>query len=241
MASSSETVRQRSGWILPIAVFVTTAALSVLFLLFYLAPEPSSFIEERPTPTDRSDPVAIQVGSLKFIVPANYVRFRSVRAGGTFKDASLYATLPDFEGYSAGEAQTFAGNAADSPVIYMLLREEKLNLSEADRLKRIYQSYAANPQGAPGPFGLTQYTFRDDSGYRGQDLFVGHVGADPVVMLCDRLSQNVESPNCLRDVRLGKTVALSYRFKRAQLARWQDIAVGTEKLIQGFKQRAKKG
>ncbi|MBI1331058.1 MAG: hypothetical protein GC166_14270 [Alphaproteobacteria bacterium] len=240
MASDDgETIRKRSGWIVPIAVFVITAALSALFLLFYLAPEPASLVEERATPTDRSDPVSLQVAGMKMIVPANYIRFASVRNGGKFKDVSLYATFPDFRGYTGWEAQTFSGNAADSPVIFYLIREENVNLSEEERFKRIYLSYVTDPSGTAGPFGLRQYTFRDDSGYRGEDLFVGTSSGQPVVMRCVRFSENVPSPSCLRDVRLGKRVALSYRFKRALLGRWQEIADGSTKLIQGFKSRAK--
>ena len=64
-------------------------------------------------------------------------------------------------------------------VVYLLIRDENLNLSEADRLSRIYMAYVTNPRGVPGPFGLTQYTFREDSGYRREDLFVGQTDAGP--------------------------------------------------------------
>jgi hypothetical protein len=117
----------------------------------------------------------------------------------------------------------------------MLIREEDLDLSEADRLQRIYLSYVADPAGKPGPFGLTEYAFRDDSGYRGEDLFVGQGTTGPVVLLCVRFSQQVPSPSCLRDVRLKRGVALSYRFKRAHLANWHEIADGIGELVQSFR------
>ena len=82
---------------------------------------------------------------------------------------------------------------------------------------------------------MTQFTFRDDSGYRGEDLFVGQMNGKPIVMRCVRFSQNVANPSCLRDVRLTKGVALSYRFKRALLSRWQDIATGVDALAQSFR------
>ena len=40
-------------------------------------------------------------------------------------------------------------------VVYMLIRDERLNLTESDRLSRIYFAYVSNPKGNPGPFGLT--------------------------------------------------------------------------------------
>lgn len=232
-------VRQHSGWLIPFVVFVVTAGLSALFLLFYLAPAPTSFIEEHPAPTVRTDPVSLQIGALKLTIPANYIVFRSARQGGVRKDIALSALLPDFRGYSAGEAQVFADNSADSPVVYILIRDEQLNLSEAERLKRIYANYVTDAAGKPGPFGLTQYNFRDDSGYRGEDLFVGQINGALVVMRCWRFSQEVPSPGCLRDQRFSRSVAMTYRFKRANLGQWREIATGIETLVAGFRARAK--
>lgn len=228
------TVKQRSGWLIPIAVFVVTAGLSAIILLFYLAPTPTSFIEEHAAPTSRTDKVALSVNGLKFDVPANYIKFASARQGGPRKEVALFTTFPDFEGYSDSNASDFSDNAADSPVIFLLLREEQYKISEADRLQRVYMSYITNPAGKPGPFGLTQYVFRDDSGYHGEDLFVGQDDGKPVVLRCVRFSAQVPSPSCLRDIRLGHDVALSYRFKRAQLGHWADIIHGVDKLIASF-------
>ncbi|HEY5338418.1 MAG TPA: hypothetical protein VIJ85_09460, partial [Rhizomicrobium sp.] len=153
------TVKQRSGWLIPIAVFVVTAGLSAIILLFYLAPTPTSFIEEHAAPTSRTDKVALSVNGLKFDVPANYIKFASARQGGPRKEVALFTTFPDFEGYSDSNASDFSDNAADSPVIFLLLREEQYKISEADRLQRVYMGYITDPAGKPGPFGLTQYVF----------------------------------------------------------------------------------
>lgn len=229
-----ERIQRRSGWLIPAAVFIVTAALSALILLYYLVPTPNSFIEEHPAPTSRTDPIALQVNKLKFVIPANYIRYASARQGGPVKEVALQARLPDFAGYSDWHASQFDDETADSPVVYFLIRDDQLNLSEADRLKRIYLSYVADPAGKPGPFGLTQYTFRDDSGYRGEDLYVGQVAAGPVVLRCVRFSAQVPNPTCLRDTRLGHHVALNYRFMRSHLAQWQDIATGADTLMHSF-------
>jgi hypothetical protein len=120
-------------------------------------------------------------------------------------------------------------------VIFLLLREEQFKITEAERLQRIYLTYVTDPAGTRGPFGLTQYVFRDDSGYQGEDLFVGQMNGKPVVLRCVRFSPKVPSPSCLRDVRIGSGVTLSYRFKRANLGRWQEIATGVDKLIASFR------
>ncbi len=230
-----DTIKQRSGWLIPLAVFVVTAVLSAVILLLYLAPAPTSFIEEHPSPTSRADPIKLSVNGYSLTIPANYIIYSSARQGGPRKDVALFTTFPDFRGYSDWENQAFTSNAADASVIYMLIREEDLNITEVERLQRIYLGYVSDPAGKPGPFGLTQYSFRDDSGYRGEDLFVGQSASGPVVLRCVRFSQEVPSPSCLRDVRLKRGVALSYRFKRAHLANWHEIADGISALVSGFR------
>ena len=53
-------------------------------------------------------------------------------------------------------------------------------------------------------------------------------------MRCWHLGQDVPSPSCLRDLRLDTGVAVTYRFKRANLGQWQTIANGIGRLIKGF-------
>jgi hypothetical protein len=233
--NTDDDVKQRSGWLIPIAVFVVTAGLSALFLLYYLVPTPTSLIEEHAAPTSRTDKVAITINGTAFSIPANYIIFARARQGGTLKEVQMFTALPDFEGYSDWHASSFSGNAADSPVIFLLLREEQFKITEAERLQRIYLTYVTDPAGTRGPFSLTQYVFRDDSGYQGEDLFVGQMNGKPVVLRCVRFSPKVPSPSCLRDVRIGSGVTLSYRFKRANLGRWQEIATGVDKLIASFR------
>lgn len=227
-------VRRHSGWLVPAAAFLVTAALSVLVLLYYLAPPPASFIGEHPAPTARADRVTIIIAGQKFVIPANYIIYRSARQGGERTQVALFAALPDFRGYSDADARNFSGNTPTSPLIYMLLREEPFNLPEAERLRRIYSGYVRDTKGKPGPFGLTQYEFRDDSGYRGEDLLVGELMGHAVVLRCVQMSGSVPSPSCLRDVRLSKHLGLSYRFKRAQLLRWREIATGVDSLVRSF-------
>ena len=234
-----DTIRQRSGWLIPVGVFAVTAVLSAIVLLYYLAPTPQSFIEEHPAPSSRADPISLSVAGVAFRIPANYILYKSARQGGPRKDVSLIAFYPDFRGYSDWDNQTFIQDAADSPLIYLLIREEPLDITEAERLSRIYRNFVSDPAGKPGPFDLTEYTFRDDSGYRNEDLYVGGTAENPIVIRCDRFSQQVRSPYCLRDIRLKRGVAVSYRFKRALLADWLQIATGIDRLMATFRAHAK--
>ena len=80
------TIRKRSGWLIPLGVFLVTAALSALVLLFYLAPTAPNFLEEQVSPTSRGDIIALKVHGLQLWIPANYLQYESARQGGTRKD-----------------------------------------------------------------------------------------------------------------------------------------------------------
>ena len=129
-----------------------------------------------------------------------------------------------------------AGNAPDSPLIRLSLRADSNNLNGRARLERIYRPRLSNPKGEKGPFGLTRYGFSAGSGYQDYELFAGESGADLELLLCEHGSSQFPSPNCLVvDRPLTANVSFSYRFKRAYLARWRDIATGVEKLIGKFR------
>jgi hypothetical protein len=234
-----ETIQKRSGWLIPLGVFLVTFILSALFLLIYLAPNAPNLFHEQVSPTSRSDIIILKVGGRALHVPANYLEYESARQGGDHREIALYALLPEMTGWSNWEAQSFTDNSQDSPVVEMRIRQDNLNLSEADRLQRIYMGYIVNPRGTEGPYGLKQYVFRGDSGYHNEDLFVGESDTGVLVMRCVRLGPDVSSPNCMRDMPVARGVSLFYRFKRAHLSKWREIDKGVDKLIASFEKAPK--
>jgi hypothetical protein len=234
-----ETVRKRSAWWFPLGVFFVTFVLSAMFLLLYLAPSAPNLFEEQVAPTSRADSIPLTVRGHRFHIPAKYLQYASARQGGERHELELFALLPDMAGWSNWSADSFNSNAPDSPVIYLTIRAEKVGLRETDRLKRVYLGYVTNPRGTTGPHGLTEFTFRRDSGYRNEDLYVGTTEQGPVVMRCVRFSHEVPSPSCLRDTLIAPGVSLSYRFKRSRLDHWHEISDGVDKLIASFEKPAK--
>ena len=226
--------KQRSGWLVPLVVFFVTACLSALVLAYYFAPSPPGLAQEQPAPTDATREVTLSIGTTRLHIPANYILMASARHGGAVKDLAMVAMLPDLKGYTLGAAQDFTANAPDSRVVAFTLKSGQMLLPEQERLERIYLTQAENPKGQPGPYGLRQYAFRTDSGYHDQDLLVGTGDAGTVVFLCAKLAPDVMSPSCLRDLPLGNALALSYRFKRAQLSQWRTIDSGLRTLIGAF-------
>jgi hypothetical protein len=144
--------------------------------------------------------------------------------------------FPSWRGYADADARLFAGNAPDSPLVRLSLRADSNSLDGRARLTRIYQPRMANTKGEKSAFGLTRYSFPGGSFYQDYDLFAGETAKDLELLLCQRGSSQFPSPNCLAiDRPLGPHVSFSYRFKRAYLARWQEISTGVEKLIAKFR------
>jgi len=229
-------IRERPGWLVPVAILIVTTVLGAAFLLYYLGPNPGALIEQRASPTARTEPVQLRIGGLSLTIPANYLPFASARSGGARRSVALYAELPDFRGYSDARAQTFSRN--NPAIVTMSIRQEEFDVPEAEKLRRIYLGDVTDAKGTSAPFGLIEYTFRDDSGYRGEDLLVGQVGGRAVVMRCVRANAEPTEPACMRDVWLARGVALSYRFERSHLASWREIARGVDRLAASFARRA---
>jgi hypothetical protein len=226
-------IRQHSGWLIPLGLALVILALCGVFLLYDLRPGIGLFRNNAPT-ADAST-VSLSVRGVPFRVPGNYLESRTTRRGGDLDVMTLSALLPDMRGYSTPDAAQFLSNAADSPLVHLILRGDTNGLGAADRLARIYMPYVADPKGTPDQFGLTRYTFRADTGYERNDLYVGASGEGPLLLLCERPAQDLPSPNCLAiDRPVAPGVVLSYRFKRAQLSRWPDIAGGVDRLVARF-------
>jgi hypothetical protein len=237
--NADDTVQKRSGWLIPLGVLVVVLILSGGFLLFYLFPSPPPLFAEQQSPTSDSSVVALEVNGQKLWIPSNYLEFESARRGGRRRDIELFALMPDLGGWSNWDSSSFADNSPSSNVVYISIREDKVNLTEPDRLRRIYLGYISDPKGTPAWYGLTQYAFRADSGYHAEDLFVGHARSGLVILHCAKLGPDVPSPNCWRDMNLAKGVSVSYRFKRKRLNHWLAIADGVEKLVTTFRRAPK--
>jgi hypothetical protein len=230
ISNGSDEVHQHSGWWFPFAILLAILVLSAIVLLYYLRPGPGGGGR-----TEGTAPVRLSLADLKLVVPANYFDSRAARGGGPQEALTLSALLPDMRGYSAAQARLFQGNAPDSPLVRLFFKSGEKDMPAAERLQRIYGPYLAGPEGRDGGFGLTQYAFRPDTGYGDSDLFAGTEGGRMLLLLCERADPELASPSCLATGRtVAANVSFSWRFKRAYLARWQEIAAGVDRLLAGF-------
>ena len=229
-----KTVQSHSGWPTLLWFGLIVIAIFALFLLYYILPAPIAWIQSRPDPTPVTRPVPLSVGGKRFLIPSNYIVYSAERQGSQHRRVSLAALMPDFRGFSLAEAHQFADDSARSHVVHLRIWADDLALSEAAQLHRVLLHFVKSPRGQPGSFGLTRYSFRTDNGYRGQDLFVGVYRGQTIVLRCWRAAGTNQAPDCMRDLRLGHNVVLSYRFKRTYLGQWRQIAQGVRQLVAQF-------
>jgi hypothetical protein len=235
IAGEREQIHQHSGWLVPLAFASVILVLCGLILGWYLRPLPQG-----SAPTGESRIVHLSVHGVRLAVPANYIATARARSGGAQDNVSLAALLPDFQGFSPQEAQAFTGNAPDSRVIRLTLHGDTASLNARQRMDRVYRPYITDAAGTDGGFGLTQYGFAAGSGYDDSDLFAGTDSRGLELFLCERPAADIPSPNCLAldrplgEGKEGHQASLSWRFKRAYLARWRDITGGVYGLIARF-------
>jgi hypothetical protein len=223
-------IHRHSGWVIPLGFAAALLLLIILFLTWYLRPGPRS-----GAPSGDTAPVALTVGGLSLSVPANHIETPAARAGGTRDTVTLFALYPSMRGYTQADAALFANNRPDSNIIHLLLRADPNSLEPLERLARIYRPHLTMAEGAPGPFGLLQYAFRPDSPYAGEDLYVAPAAPGPLLFLCQRVQPGLPSPNCIASASpLAENLSFSWRFKRAHLSRWRDMAPAVDGLMTRF-------
>ena len=92
------------------------------------------------------------------------------------------------------------------------------------RFAPIYSTMIVKP-GVPGPAGTLVYGFTEQSAYTNEVLVVGErAGREPYVARCLSEPSAEESlAPCQRDIHIGDSLSLSYRFPKELLANWRDL------------------
>src|SRR5690606_4833612 len=172
--------------------------------------------------TDDATLHEIVIGSDVVTVPANVIRFERARRDGIASRLDLYFRYPEMDGYSAASRDDFNDLGGRRTIVFVSFEERMMSRDMSGRFDPIYRGLIAQP-GAPGPAGTTLYGFTEKSGYMNEMLAVAaRPGKEPFVARCLTGPAAEESlAPCERDIHVGGTLSLTYRFPRALLADWQ--------------------
>jgi hypothetical protein len=194
--ADEELIRQWPAWILPALAVLAVATFSGVFLYHYFGPTPEEFLGRAPRASAGTHKIEAIIGGVHFLIPENYTRYRAQRVGGSQPEIAMYALLPDFAPYSSEQQAEFADNSSDARAVFFTLHAAESALPAERRLKDIYARYFSSPTPEKGEDGLEKFSFRADSGYKDQDLFVGIDGNGRLFLLmCQQKIPTIESPN----------------------------------------------
>jgi len=177
----------------------------------------------------------MMIGDEHFFIPANFTRYPLQRVGGTQNEIDLHALLPELAPYTIDRREAFEDNTPDAIVVHIKIHLAQGIMPATRRLDDIYARHLVSRTPEEGPAGLDLYRFSGDSGYKDQDLFVAERAQEvPALLLCFKHSDVIFSPNCTRTFHLTDTVAVTYRYKRAQLENWQSTDQAIIALVKSF-------
>jgi hypothetical protein len=192
----------------------------------------------KPSPTADTSTIDLSIDGYTLAVPANYLPFGRNRSGGEQEDIRLRALMPDLRGWSRQDANLFASNAPDAKVVQIGVSLTKDRNTEKARFEKVLRPYTENPDGEPGPYGLTKYTFAAGQGYDGLELYTFSAGPDSLIVLqCETAGDPAAGPSCWRTMKPDEKpgVTITYRFKRSQLGEWPAIDQGVVRLFKQFR------
>ncbi len=169
----------------------------------------------------------VSVGATLFNVPAHAFRMKVQKHSGPQERVDLSFLYPSLEapdGPKHVSADTVEEAVAPIDRIFLSISAHHDAMAPDVRLRTIYPRYLDAPS-SPGQDGLTVRAFRDGSPYSNEDLFFADT--PDIVARCSR---EATTPGmCLSERRIGGA-DLTFRFPRAWMAQWRDVAGAMEQL-----------
>ncbi len=167
----------------------------------------------------------IVIGNDVLDLPANMIRFRKQRQSGVAGRVDIYLRWPDMQGYEPKFWADFNSAEAEKRILFAAFEPRVDAYDMSGRYGPVYSRLTSGP-GAKGPAGLTIQPFLTESEFVNEELVVGpeQAGKAPFVARClDAATSRNNRASCQRDVFVGKTLQLTYRFPREMLKDWREI------------------
>lgn len=188
----------------------------------------------RATSPDDPARLPITIGSALFNVPANTIRMRMQRRAGPQERIDLafeYPSLSPPEPQAHVTADTVESKPVPLNRMFVSIAADGGVVTPTERVRTIYPRYV-EPQ-AETQDGLTGRAFRDNTPYRGEDLFM----ADKPSFV-SRCTRDAMTPGmCLSERRVDGT-HMTFRFPRSWLSDWRNVAASMDKIVEQLQSKA---
>lgn len=208
----------------PLALFLIAGAGAISYVGYVLWPR----WPDAPVAIDAPALPIIVAGTAFNIEPAA-IRMRVQRRPGTQDRVDLAYVWPTLAPPDPAET-TAAPGAPIEPIerLFVTIEGTDGTMPPIERVETIYPRYlVAEP--VAGPEGLTLRGFRKDTPYAGEELAFESSNPQHFLARCSRQGV-VGSGSCLLERRLGEA-SLTFRFPRAWLENWQQVAKGIDTLM----------
>ena len=216
-----DTRRDPRSHMMLIMVAVTITAGAVALVAYLLWP---TWVAR---PASAPDRLPVSVGATLFNVPTTAIRRKIQRHSGPQERVDLNFAYPSLEAPTVPHLNAETFNDAVPPIdrIFLSITAHHDALGPDERVRTIYPRYLdANPPRVSD--GLMVRPFRDSTPYAGEDLFVS---SSPLfVVHCTR--DGTTPGMCLSERRI-EGADLTFRFPRAWLVQWRDVASAMEQLV----------
>jgi len=213
--------RGRRGHLAPFLVSGVVGLSAIAAIAYLLQPA-----WEFEPPGDPSH-LPVLIGNTLFNVPTKAVRVKLQKRTGPQERVDLNFAYPSLEAPTVPHLNAETFNDAVPPIdrIFLSITAHHDALGPDERVRTIYPRYLdANPPRVSD--GLMIRPFRDSTPYAGEDLFVS---SSPLfVVHCTR--DGTTPGMCLSERRI-EGADLTFRFPRAWLVQWRDVASAMEQLV----------
>lgn len=173
------------------------------------------------------DRLPVSVGGTLFNVPTASIRMKIQRHSGPQERVDLSFVYPSLEPPEAPKhvtAETVEQAVQPIDRLFLSISAHHDALAPDVRAATIYPRYLGQAA-APGEDGLAVRPFRSDSPYGSEDLVLSNAPA-----LTARCTRDAATPGmCLSERRINGA-DLTFRFPRAWLAQWRDVAAAMDRL-----------
>jgi hypothetical protein len=214
--------KPRRGDLIPMAVSGVIVTAAVALVAYLLWPTWGSDASKDP------GRLPVSVGATLFNVPAHAFRMKVQKHSGPQERIDLSFLYPSLTAPD-GPPKHLSADAVEETVkpidrIFLSISAHHDAMAPDVRLRTIYPRYL-DPIASPTQDGLVVRAFRDGSPYSNEDLF----SADPPNLVA-RCSRDALTPGmCLSERRIGGA-DLTFRFPRAWMTQWRDVAGAIDRL-----------
>lgn len=223
---------EKPSWLYPLLIAAITLAIGAAILWIYLGPSLDDITGAAIRPTSESSIHQVRLGERRFDIPGNYIRLPASRRAGPANEIELDALLPDLHGFADGEDDDIRDVSRESKLVSVTLKVGSPELSERERLDRIYLRNADPAMPAYQYEGFTAMPMSASSGYAGQQVFSREDEGHFALLICTADDDERDVGGlCIREMAWGPNLTAIYAFRGGRLKDWTDIDAAVKALL----------